>query len=139
MTQVAGKAFRAFTVTFNATALLSITDVSINESGENVALTTDASPTVMANFVDNMKVTASVTTTDFAGASSITVGSCYALIIVFQQRAEGSGASGTNKTATMTTATVVSKTPKAGTNGIGPLEITFEASGPAGTSAVVWS
>ena len=139
MTQVAGLAFRAYTVTYNSVALLSITDASIDESGDNVPLTTDASPTVMANFVDNMKVTASVTTTDFIGASSIVVGASHALVIVFQQRAEGSGSGGSNKTATCATATVVKKTPKAGTNGIGAVEIQFECSGPAGTTAVVWS
>lgn len=139
MAQVAGLAFRAFTVSYNAVPLLSIQDASVDESGDNVPLTTDASPTVMANFVDNQKVTASVTTSDFAGAASIAVGNCKALIIVFQQRAEGSGAGGSNKTATMTTATVTKKNPKAGTNGVGAVEITFECSGPAGTSAVVWS
>ena len=135
----AAKAFRAKTVTFAATAVLGITDVSVTDNGSPVDLSTDASPTITAVFVDNIATDVTVSTTDLLRVSAISVGDTGALVIVFQLRAEGSGAGAGDKTCTIANAVVVSVTPQAGTNGIGSHQISFRCSGPNNTTTRVWS
>ena len=135
----AANAYRAKTCTYKSTAVLGITDVSITVSGSGTDLMTDASPTVTAVFVDSIAVDVTVTTTDLARVSAIHPGDSGSLVVVFQLRAEGSGAGAGDKTATLSTATVISVSPQAGTNGIGSFAINLRCSGPAGTTPLVWS
>ena len=88
----AAKAYRAKTVTFASTAVLGITDVSITDNGSAVDLSTDASPTITAVFVDSIVTDVTVTTTDLDRVTALAIGGTGALVIVFQLRAEGSGA-----------------------------------------------
>lgn len=134
----AANAYRAKTVTFG-TAITGITDTSITDNGSPVDLSTDASPTVTAVFVDNIVTDVTVTTTDLSRVSALDVGDTGSLVIVYQLRAEGSGAGSGDKTATMANAVIVSITPQAGTNGIGSHQIVFRCSGPNGSTTRVWS
>jgi hypothetical protein len=135
----AANAYRAKTVTFASTPVLGITDTSITDNGSPVDLSTDASPTITAVFVDSIVTDVNVSTTDLARVSALDVGDTGSLVIVYQLRAEGSGAGAGDKTATMANAVIVSITPQAGTNGIGSHQITFRCSGPNGSTTRVWS
>lgn len=134
----AAAAYRAKTVTFG-TAITGIMDVSINDNGSPVDLGTDASPTITAVFVDSIVTEVTVSTTDFSRCSTIAIGATGSLAVVFQLRAEGSGAGAGDKTCTLANAVVVSCAPQAGTNGIGSWSITFRCSGPNNTTTRVWS
>jgi len=134
----AAKAYRAKTVTYKGTAITGINDVSINESGSSVDLTTDASAYVQAVFVDQIAVDVTVNTTDIDRCASIVVGDIGALVVTFQLRAEGSGAGVGDEVATMSTAVCTGKTPQAGTNGIGSVALTFRCSGPS-AHPTTWS
>lgn len=134
----AANAYRAKTVTFS-TAITGITDVSINDNGSPVDLGTDASPTITAVFVDSIVTEVTVTTTDLARVSTLTIGGTGSLVIVFQLRAEGSGAGAGDKTCTLANAVITSITPQAGTNGIGSHAVTWRCSGPNGSTTRVWS
>lgn len=133
----AANAYRAKSVTFS-TAVLGVTDISVTQGGSPVDLGTDASATVTAVFVDSIATDVTVTTTDVSRCSTIAVGGTGSLAIIYQLRAEGSGAGAGDKTATMANAVVVSVAPTAGTNGIGSVTVTWRCSGPAG-STQVWS
>ena len=135
----AAKAYRAKTVTFASTAVLGITDVSITDNGSAVDLSTDASPTITAVFVDSIVTDVTITTTDLDRVAALAIGATGSLVIVFQLRAEGSGAGAGDKTATMANAVIVSITPQAGTNGIGSHQVAFRCSGPNNTTTRVWS
>jgi hypothetical protein len=135
----AANAYRAKTATFASTAILGLTDVSITDNGSPVDLGTDASPTITAVFVDSIVTDVTVTTTDVNRATSLDIGDTGSLVIVYQLRAEGSGAGAGDKTATMANAVVTSITQQAGTNGIGSVQINFRCSGPNGSTTRVWS
>ena len=134
----AAKAFRAKTVTFAATALTGILDVSVNDSGSPVDLLTDASPTVQAVFIDSIVTEVTIATTDLAASSLLIRGVVGSLVIVFEIRAEGSGAGSPNRTATFATAVLVSNSSQASATGVGSMSLTFRCSGPNGTT-VTWS
>lgn len=134
----AANAYRAKTVTFG-TAITGVSDVSINDNGSPVDLGTDASPTITAVFVDSIVTEVTVTSTDLARLSTITIGATGSLVLVFQLRAEGSGAGAGDKTCTLANAVVTSINPQASTNGFGAHSITFRCSGPNNTTTRVWT
>lgn len=135
----AAKGFRAKSATYKSTAITGITDDSIKYAGSGTDLNTDASAYVTAVFVDSIAVDVTITTTDVARATSIAPGDTGSLVVVYEQRAEGSGATGGgDKTATMANATVLSVDPQAGSTGIGSVQITFRCSGPT-AAPVIWS
>ena len=135
----AANAYRAKTVTYKTVAILGVTDASISEAGSATDLSSDASATVTAVFVDQIATEVTITSTDIGRSVSNVPGDSGSLVIVYQLRAEGSGAGAGDKTATLATATLIDKTPNAGTNGIGSVTYKFRCSGPAGTTPCVWS
>lgn len=135
----AANAYRLKTATFSAVAILGCTDFSIKDGGSASDLSTDASPTITAIFVDQIATEVTISSTDVARASAAHAGDTGNLVLIFQLRAEGKGAGAGDKTATMATATLIDVAYKAGTNGIGSVEYTFRCSGPAGTTPIVWS
>lgn len=135
----AANAYRLKSATFAATAILGCTDFSIKDGGSASDLSTDASPTITAVFVDQIVTEITISSTDVARASATHPGDTGSLVLVFQLRAEGKGAAAGDKTATMATATLIDVGAKAGTNGIGAVDYTFKCSGPAGTTPIVWT
>ena len=134
----AANAYRAKTATFS-TAILGLTDFSINDNGSPVDLGTDASPTITAVFVDSIVTEVSLTTTDVSRTSTLSIGGTGSLVVTFQLRAEGSGAGAGDKTCTMANAVITSINSQASTNGIGSVQISFRCSGPNGSTTRVWS
>jgi hypothetical protein len=134
----AANAYRIKSATFG-TAILGITDFSVTSSGSSTEHGTDASPTITAVFIDSILTTVSITTTDISRCSTILAGNTGSLVLVFQLRAEGSGAGAGDKTVTMSNAVVESCAPQAGTNGIGSVSISFKCSGPGNSATQVWS
>ena len=135
----AANAYRIKTATFASTAILGLADASIKDGGSASQLSTDASPWITAVFVDQIVVEITISSTDVARASAVHAGDSGILAIVFQLRAEGKGAAAGDKTATCATATLVDVSVKAGTNGIGSVEYTFQCSGAAAANPVAWS
>lgn len=130
----AANAFRAKTATF-ATAILGIENISVNKSGTPTDLTTDASDSVTAVFVDTIVGDVTVVTSDIKRASTINPGDTGSLAIVYECRAEGKGATaGNNTTFTAATASVVSVNCDAPTTGKGQATITWRCSAPSGGS-----
>ena len=137
---MAANAFRAKSVTFKSTALLGMTDVSVNQSGSANDLRTDASVGVTAVFVDGIAADISVSTTDLTGAggANFVIGATGSLVIVAEKRAEGSGAAlSGNVTYTAAQATVISNSASGATDGIGGAQISFRCSVPSGDTDAI--
>jgi hypothetical protein len=137
---MAANAFRAKSVTFKSTALLGMTDVSINQSGSVNDLRTDASVGVTAVFVDGIAADVTVSTTDLTGAGGVNfvIGATGSLVIVAEKRAEGSGAAVSgNVTYTAAQATVSSNSASGATDGIGGAQIAFRCSVPSGDTDAI--
>ena len=137
---MAANAFRAKSVTFKSTALLGMTDVSVNQSGSANDLRTDASVGVTAVFVDGIAADISVSTTDLTGAggANFVIGATGSLVIVAEKRAEGSGAAVSgNVTYTAAQATVISNSASGATDGIGGAQISFRCSIPSGDTDAI--
>ncbi len=137
---MAANAFRAKSVTFKSTALLGMTDVSVNQSGSANDLRTDGSVGVTAVFVDGIAADVSVSTTDLTGAggANFVIGATGSLVIVAEKRAEGSGAAVSgNVTYTAAQATVISNSASGATDGIGGAQISFRCSIPSGDTDAI--
>ena len=137
---MAANAFRAKSVTFKSTALLGMTDVSVNQSGSANDLRTDASVGVNAVFVDGIAADVTVSTTDLTGAggANFVIGATGSLVIVAEKRAEGSGAAlSGNVTYTAAQATVISNSASGATDGIGGAQISFRCSIPSGDTDAI--
>ncbi len=136
----AANAFRAKAMTFGG-AKTGIQSIKVKNGGTAADLTTDASPSVNAIFVDMLVCDVTVALSDFTGVTSLNPGDTGALTISYEKRAEGRGAagSGTPIVATFSNAVVIDSDFDASTTGIGNATVTWRCSNPSGGSCVSWA
>lgn len=137
----AANAFRAKSMSFAAATKTGIQSLKVKNGGNSTDLTSDASPSVNAIFVDMLVGDVTVTTTDFAGVNGLVPGDTGALVVNYEKRAEGRAAagSGTPIVATFANAVVIDIDMDASTTGIGSASVTFRCSNPSGGSPVAWA
>ncbi|MBA3588850.1 hypothetical protein [Methylibium sp.] len=138
---MAGKAHKIKSVTFSSTAILGIQNVDENDTAEAMDKhRADTSACVEAVFLDGVGAQIVVTTTDLSVRSTWALGVVGSLVVVKEQRANGTGATaGQDKTATYAAAVLVAKGIGAPFQGKGSLVLTFEATDPTGASVVTHS
>ncbi len=123
--------YRAKTATYASVPITDLTNLSCKQGGQSYDLMGDADANVLAVYVDSIATDITVSGNDVAihTNASMEVGDTGSLVIVYEARAAGRGAtSGSNKTLTIT-ATLTGKSADAGTNGIGSATWTFRAAG----------
>ena len=138
---MAGKAHKIKSVTFDATAITGVQNVDENDTVESIEKhRADTSACVEAVFLDGVGAQIVVTTTDLSFRDSWALGEVAALVVVKEQRANGSGAVGSaDLTATYSDAVLVAIGQGAPHQGRGSLVLTFEATDPDGSSVVTHS
>src|SRR4051812_41268582 len=130
------KAYNEKSVTFKSTAITGVQDVQENDTAESIEKhRADTSATTEAVFIDGVGAQIVVTTTDLSVRSTWGLGANGSLVIVSQQRAQGVGAVGAaDKTRTYAAAVLVAMSAGSPIQGKGTLQLTFEATDPAGTA-----
>jgi len=138
---MAGKAHRIKSVTFSSTAITGLQNVEENDTVESIEKhRADNSLCTEAVFLDGVGAQIVVTTTDLSFRSTWALGTAGALVVVKEQRANGTGATGgQDKTATYAAAVLVAKGLGAPHQGRGSLVLTFEAVDSTGASVITHS
>jgi len=130
------------TVTFKATAIDGLEDVTMGQSGDVVSHNSDGQVVIAATFLDNIKgnVKVSSRNTSLLNVANFDIGSTGALVVTMQKRAAGKGATaGQDKILTCAEATIISTGGNAPHADRGTLELEFECALAAGTTPFVWS
>lgn len=138
---MAGKAHKIKSVSFTATSITGIQNVDENDTVESIEKhRADTSLCVEAVFLDGVGAQIVVTTTDLSFRDNWALGAVGALVVVKEQRANGTGATGgADLTATYAAAVLVAKGQGAPHQGKGSLVLTFEATDSTGASVVTHS
>lgn len=139
---MAAKAYRFKTVTFNATSITDVVDVSESESADATDHKTDNDSAVAGVWLDNHAITVSVTSTDqsLRQNSNFQMGDVGALVIVKEQRADGLGAvAAADITTTYAEAVCLDITEGSVATGEGSVVFTFRVYDSAGDGIVAHS
>ncbi len=140
---MAGKAYAEKSVTFKSIAITGVQDVQENDTAESIEKhRADTSVATEAVFIDGVGAQIVVTTTDLSvrGTSGWGLGANGSLVIVSQQRAQGTGAvAAADKTRTYAAAVLVAISAGSPIQGRGTLQMTFEATDSTGASVVTHS
>jgi hypothetical protein len=136
---MASVAYKHKSVVYKSTTITGIQNVEENDTVEDITRhRADVSLTTEAVFIDGVGCQIVVTTTDLGVRATWALGAVGSLVVVAQQRANGSGATGgADKTKTYANAVLVAIRSGAPYSGRGTLELTFEATDPAGAAVVV--
>lgn len=139
----ADPAYRFKSATWGGVAVVGALDCNEEDTVEEVTKHRTANATAnQATFVDGVgaRVTLSVSDTSQRALTAMAIGDVAALVIIREKRAEGKGAvAASDKTATYSNATIVSKREGVPIRGRATLDIGFECADPSGVSPVAFS
>lgn len=129
-------------LTFKGTAIDGLQEIQFGQDGDVVSHNSDGQITISATFIDNIKgsVRVSSTNTGLASNANFDIGAFGSLVAVFQNRTNGKGAvAGQDKTLTAAESTVVRPGGSAPHADRGTFDLEFEVCDAEGVSPFVWS
>jgi len=130
------------TVTFKGTAITGLQDVQFGNEADVVSHNSDGQVTVAAVFLDNLKGSCRVssTNTGLASTANFAMGATGSLVMTFQKRAAGKGAvAGQDKVLTAAAAFVIRNSGNGPHADRGSFDLEFECVDSAGVDPFAWT